>query len=227
MTIHFLKEQYLIKKRNAIIRGWIPREYPFYMMGKKDIVFLHIPKTAGTSIRESLLFYPPNGKIMQYDQHHTSKQILYLIGQKKWDQSFKFCFVRNPFDRFLSQHRYFLRKGKLKDQKENDFQFWARKRINIALKFDPLRRQDHHFYPASDWMKNRKGDLLEMDFIGRFENLEEDYQKLIQILNWPADLKTMNIAPQKIDYRKAYDDELIEMTASFFKEDIERFNYTF
>ncbi len=226
MTIHFLKEQYLIRKRKTIIKGWLPKQYPFYMMGRKNIIFLHIPKTAGTSIRETLLFYPPYSKIMQYDQHHTTKQILYLIGKERWDNCFKFCFVRNPWDRLLSQHKYFLRKGKLK-REDTHFLDWGKRRINIALERDPLKKQDRHFYPTSDWMKNRKGELMDFDFIGRFENLEEDFEKLCQQLNWPATLKKMNVSPEKTSYQDFYDNELKEMVGVFFKEDIERFSYVF
>ncbi len=226
MTLHFLKEQYLIKKRRAIINGWLAKEYPFFMMGKKNVIFLHIPKTAGTSIRETLLFYPPFGKILQYDQHHTAKQILYLIGKEKWEESFKFCFVRNPWDRLLSQHRYFVRQGKIKEE-DKDFKHWAKRRFAIANERDPLRKQNRHFYPASDWMKDKKGNLMEIDFIGRFENLENDFKILCDKLNWHTELKTMNIAPTKINYRDAYDEELRELTEDFFKEDVERFGYSF
>lgn len=226
MTIQYLYEQYLIKKRRLIKGGFLPKDYPFHMMGRKSVIFLHIPKTAGTSIRETLLFYPPFRGINQYDQHHTTQQILYLIGKKKWEDCFTFCFVRNPWDRLLSQHRYFVRKKIIINENTN-FNYWASKKINNALQNDPLKRQNKHFYPACDWMKDKHGHLLLPDFIGKFENVAEDFQIVCKKLNWTAQLKTMNTAPQKIDYRAYYDNNLNDLVHLFFKEDIERFGYGF
>ncbi len=226
MTFQYLHEQYLIRKRGLIRKGWLPKRYPFHMMGRKDVIFLHIPKTAGTSIRETLLFYPPFRGINQYDQHHTTRQILYLIGKERWEACFTFCFVRNPWERLLSQHRYFVRKGVI-DGKHREFEYWAKKKINNALENDPLKRQNRHFYPASDWMKDKHGHFIEPDFIGRFEYVERDFSLICKQLNWNASLKQMNIAPQKIDFRKAYNDDLRVLVTLFFKEDIERFGYQF
>lgn len=217
---------YIIRKRRAIREGKLRRQYPFYMMGRQDVIFLHIPKTAGTSVRETLIFYPPYGKIGQYDQHHTTRQILYLIGEERWAECFKFCFVRNPWDRLLSQHRYFARKGKL-EGKDLDFLYWAEARISDALQNDPQCYKEEHFYPATDWMRDKKGRVREMDFIGRFENLEADYAFIAKKLDWQHPLKRMNVAPQPMDYRTAYTDELAALVADFFKEDIERFGYRF
>ncbi len=226
LTIQFLKEQYFIKKRKAILKGWLNKKHPFWMMGKKNVIFLHIPKTAGTSIRESLIFYPAFSDILQYDQHHTTKQILYLIGEKKWQQSFTFCFVRNPWDRFFSQHQYFLRK-KIIQKKEINFDYWAKKMIEETYKNDPQKKQNIHFYPASDWMKNRDGKIMNFDFIGKFENIKNDFNNLCQILNWQTPLKKMNTAPQFIDYKTVYSPSLIDETTQFFQEDIEKWNYSF
>lgn len=226
MTTQYLHEQYLIRKRRLIKEGFLPKNYPFYMMGRKRVIFLHIPKTAGTSIRETLLFYPPFRGINQYDQHHTTRQILYLIGKKEWEAAFTFCFVRNPWDRLLSQHRYFVRKEIISGQ-NTDFNYWATKKINKALEFDPLRKQNKHFYPACDWMKDKHNNLLLPDFIGKFENVEKDFQFICEKLNWKAELKTMNIAPEKLSYQNYYNNELNDLVHLFFKEDIERFGYVF
>lgn len=226
MTIQFLYEQYLIRKRGLIKEGYFKKQYPFFMMGRKRVIFLHIPKTAGTSIRETLLFYPPFRGINQYDQHHTTRQILYLIGKEEWKNSFTFCFVRNPWDRLLSQHRYFVRK-KIITEKDTNFNYWANRKINNALKNDPLKLLNKHFYPASDWMKDKHGNLMQPNFIGRFENVENDFQEICKELNWTASLKQMNIAPNKTNYKNHYDNNLNDLVHLFFKEDIERFNYTF
>ena len=226
MTIQYLHELYLTGKRRLIKEGYLPRSYPFYMMGRKKVIFLHIPKTAGTSIRNTLFFNPPFRGIDQYGKHHTTREILYLIGKEEWDAAFTFCFVRNPWGRLLSQHNYFVRK-KIISGESVDFNYWAKKSIDYALEFDPLKKQNKHFYPACDWMKDEHNNLLLPDFIGKFETVGKDFQLICEKLNWKPELKRMNIAPQKLNHRDHYDTALNDLVHLFYKEDIERFDYVF
>jgi hypothetical protein len=57
-------------------------------------IFIHINKTAGTSIIDVI------GK--PFRKHLTSKEVIKVIGQKKWDAAYKFAVVRNPWDKVVS-----------------------------------------------------------------------------------------------------------------------------
>ena len=102
-------------------------------------IFIHIPRTAGTSIEKSLCAamgidnwlsfigaprsnlkkYTPLGdynyviyperKIHQGQKHIPAKQLRARLGESIWDDYFKFSFVRNPFDHTLS---LYLKKSK-------------------------------------------------------------------------------------------------------------------
>ena len=79
---------------------------------KYKFVFISIPKTGSTSIRNSLSQYgdvfsstDPNSPVYL---HIKSKQLKkYFIENKwNWDDYFKFAFVRNPWDSMVSQYYY-------------------------------------------------------------------------------------------------------------------------
>jgi len=77
-----------------------------------------------------------------------------------------------------------------------------------------------------DYLKDRDGNIG-VDFIGRFENLQEDYNKVMTTIGLPErTLKHIN-KYERNDYRKYYSDKDIEKVFQLYKRDIEYFNYTF
>jgi hypothetical protein len=66
-----------------------------------------------------------------------------------------------------------------------------------------------------------------LDFIGRFENLQEDMRKVAQIIGLPTvDLPHLVKTKHK-HYSKYYDNETEQITRERYTRDIELFNYTF
>ena len=79
---------------------------------KSKYIFIHIPKTAGTTVREYLM------KMGVANSQRTSglpnMNFLQNIAQvvNLYPNYFTFSFVRNPFDRFVSYYMHGLRKNK-------------------------------------------------------------------------------------------------------------------
>jgi hypothetical protein len=72
------------------------------------------------------------------------------------------------------------------------------------------------------WVHNFK-----YDFIGRFENLQSDFNKVCGKLGLSEHkLGTFN-AMDRIEYQHYYDEETAEIIHNLYKKDIERFNYKF
>ena len=195
--------------------------YPFYIKGRTDIIRVHITKTAGTSISRGMRFYGPNKK-KGIKKHYFAKEIIDIVGQKQWDNAFKFTFVRNPWDRLFSLYRYQLRKNTIKSKDQRDsFSLWLKDKV-IKIKLDPTRKAK----PQVDWLTDYD-EKIDFDFIGRFENLEEDIKKLAQLLNMKIKIPHINQSLPIVHYSSAYDDELEELIRVNYKNDIDTFNYQF
>lgn len=65
-----------------------------------------------------------------------------------------------------------------------------------------------------------------MDFVGRFENLREDFSLVCHKLNITGSLGRRNSSKHR-DYRSYYSDRGIELVAQGYTEDIQLFGYTY
>jgi len=167
-----------IKKKLAELRS--SNEY--------KCIFIHIPKCAGTSI-ESVLFkehqiiFDVSRGI--WAQHATAKQIKqYYSSKDQWKSYFKFAIVRNPFDRVVSSYIFTcdkrgIEKNKLKFR---DFVFkeGAFKDLLDCTKMHDPQNRYHQVMPAFDYLYD--GDTLLVDFVGRFENLRQDWKEICERL---------------------------------------------
>jgi hypothetical protein len=63
---------------------------------KKKFIFVHVQKTAGTSLRRVLRENASDARQWHGRHGHASSGIA-EIGRERWDQFFSFGFVRNPW----------------------------------------------------------------------------------------------------------------------------------
>lgn len=211
-----------MKKILNIIRKYFTHKgYPFHIKGRDDIIMVHITKTAGTSLRKALNVIEPF-KQRGLKKHLSVREIINIIGQEKWDNSFKFTFIRNPFDRLLSSYHFKLRNNLIHDVSEKkSFELWF---------LNEMKRIKKNKYPKSgsqtNWLINHKGKI-DIDFIGRFENLAEDCKKLEKHLGFKFDLKHYNQSESRAHYSQFYSDDLKKSVEEVFEEDLINFNYSF
>ena len=207
-----------------------PSQWPFYINGRDDVIFIHIPKTAGTSIRRSLNFNRVDTET-DITKHNDLKMVISLIGIDKWNDSYKFAFVRNPWERILSHYHFAMRKRDTRNLRKHSFKQWVLKKMLLPeedmvplLKIEKKLR--FNLQPQIRWVQNQDG-IVDVDFIGRFEHLERDFRELTNILSLPAELPHTNQNPQNLNYRDHYDSELKEKVTRFYQEDVDYFKYTF
>lgn len=136
----------------------------------KKFIFIHIPKAAGKSI--SLAFYG-NDK----PGHFSVKDYIYY-DEEKFNSAFKFTFVRNPIDRFISAYNFLSNGG----TSVGDMEF----KINVVDHYKDINEfiekwlsernilKKEHFIPQSYFLTD---DLnrVSVDYIGYFENLDNDF----------------------------------------------------
>jgi len=183
----------------------------------KEFVFIHINKTGGTSVISII------GKAFR--KHLTAKDVIKYIGQKKWDNTYKFTVIRNPWDRVVSQYKFRTKTNKSKMQ-ENPLSFneWVKK---VFEENDPFYfgKRPQMYIPQVDWLKDNNGEI-HIDKIIRFESLNKEFKEVADYLGIDNNLPHLN-STKKANYHDFYDQETKAIIDKWFREDIETFNYTF
>jgi hypothetical protein len=206
----------------ALRQGTDAKGYSLKPYDDLRCVFVHIPKNAGVSLCNALFGCLGGG-------HLTARTYRAIFGVECYDSYFKFAFVRNPWDRLVSAYT-FLKKGGLNGQDEA----WAREHLAVYPDFkDFVKRglnpgslyEKLHFIPQWEYLVNRDGKIA-MDFLGRFETLEDDFDQVAKRLRVAASLPRANASPRG-DYRSYYDDASAEIVARLYARDIELFRYSF
>ena len=153
-----------------------------------------------------------------------------------WAECFKFSFVRNPWDRAVS---LFFHQNKFGDFDGNDFKKWLfdmveengypRDRVDNWQVTDAMEGTGGTPMPwknQSDWLVDFSHNIC-MDFIGRFETLEEDTQTVSNLIG--IDLILPHLRQTDRDFYKNYyiDEDCINLVAEWHQKDIENFGYSF
>lgn len=178
-------------------------------------VFIHINKTAGSSIEKAL------GARFE---HKTALEKIEELGRERWDNTFTFTFIRNPWDKVVSHYHYRVQTNQT-NLKTHRLEFAEWVRLCYGEQDPDYYDQPKMFMPQTDWLTDQQGNIL-VNFIGRFENLEDDFRQICERLNRSAALPRLK-SSQRGDYRDYYNSETIEIVARWFIKDIERFDYKF
>ena len=188
-------------------------------MATKKVLHIAIPKTGSSSIKK--VFNTP------YQSHKT---IGYFIENGPiFDYSF--TFVRNTYSHLVSWYRFHHSMDIQEFRKwvHNGFEVkWGRDWLASWEENDPLNQMT--------WIKDKDGNVI-VDYIGRFENLEEDYLDLCNHLGIENPKKLPKINPRtsirnhqslnNSDYKEYYDLETRNIVEEKFGEEIEFFNFEF
>jgi chondroitin 4-sulfotransferase 11 len=182
---------------------------------RAPFVFVHINKTGGSSV-EKALGLP--------FQHRTALEIRRDLGQRLWDERFKFTVIRNPWDKVASHYHYRVKTNQtgLADD-PIPFTEWVRRAYGDR---EPrYYDQPKMFMPQVDWICDETGTII-VDFVGRFERLHADFQSACQRIGRRAELPHLKKS-QNRDYRREYDTASIDLVAERFAGDVSEFGYSF
>lgn len=212
---------------------------------KYNFLFVHIAKTGGTSVRAALQtlrwrdpwYYPQflcsrlshlSGHRIgsKFPRHARIVAAKELLPEEFFNGLFKFAVVRNPWDLQVSSYHHIRRERPHLMQHIETFDQFMR------WKLDPERPYQYHVDTSIqfqlDYLIDLQGSIL-VDFIGRHENLQEDFATITQRigvngLSLPHKRKATD---RKQDYRSYYSDELAALVGDHFKRDVEGLGYSF
>lgn len=223
-----------------------------------NCIFVHIPKTAGRSVE--MFFMNKLGLDRENDSDRAqllitdnddpakgTEKLSHLsaaeyvkcghISQAEFSSFYKFSFVRNPWSRLVSEYRYrsFLSHKSFKD--------FVMNKLPAPGRDDKYR----HIMPQTDMLYDNDGNLL-VDFVGKFEHLKQDFEKVCKQLGFEdSSLSHINSSDKRSremrrkfrnfihrnnedklrDYVDFYDSETREFVSNLYRKDIDNFAYSF
>ena len=141
-----------------------------------------------------------------------------LVARQDFDRLFKFAFVRNPYDRLVSAWSW------------RCFPYRSSTFRDFVLNLDFWRAIDvgNHLRPQVEFIHSKTDGLL-VDFVGRFEQINEDLQILADRIGVPDLAKQMGHQNRSRDpsddYRRYYDEETRGIVRLVYAEDFRTFGY--
>lgn len=175
-------------------------DFPYRKYTKKyKCIFIHIPKNAGTSVLTSLM----GDNIKREHTNYFDYQRADIL---KFESYFKFCFVRNPYDRMVSIYEYLKKGGNKKGDLflSNLLNDKYKSFDDFVLKFLDKDIINEHvlFKPQYLFIYDYKYEL-QVDFVGRFENINADFNFVSEQLGVSFDLPIKNKSV-RLPYEKYY-----------------------
>ena len=143
---------------------------------------------------------------------------------QRYQDHFKFGFVRNPWDRIVScWHNKVVRYNRFGFDEET-----REKYTDFSCFLDYVESLDISTCDPHMRLQSRLIDLNNVDFVGRFENFRDDLSTVLDRLGLSdAELPHENTSSRKKDYREYYNDELIQRVGDIYQRDIQIFNFQF
>jgi len=144
---------------------------------KNKLIFIHLEKTGGTSIEKAFTGEDPwwnenkkNEYLLQHNYDsgntkHVSYKVASIIYPKVFNKYRKFTVVRHPYNLFISKLNWFGYSGMIS--------------VNTIQKLIDNNRERWKINELHEFI----GDKKDYDFIIRFENFNEDYNRMLDKFN--------------------------------------------
>lgn len=198
-------------------------------------IFAAIPKTGTHSVRRALrehlgpddieqvgLFVDkrfPWPELAQLRHGHLGlAQVRPFLGEAAFASYFKFAFVRNPFDRFVSYCAFATRETGAFEQDPRGTMHY------ILFELRPL--QHILFQPQHSFLVDERGELL-TDYVGRVEQMQASYDAICERIGIPSQPLEQVNSSRRGSYRDYYDPALIEGVSQLYRRDLDLFGYAF
>lgn len=205
-------------------------------------IFVHIPKTGGTSMALALEARAMKDDMMLGDtpkalkrrrkledakargrlwKHSTLADIEGLVSREEIADSLCFTLVRNPWDRMVSYYHWLGQQGFAHPAVDAAKTLGFSEFLRAPAVVGPMKA-----HPAQAYMRDPDGGQHAALYI-RIEHFEEDAAPLVEHLGFKLELPWANKSARRGDFRSYYSAVDREAVAAMCRADIERFGYVF
>lgn len=201
-----------------------------------QFIFLRMRKVASTSMKLTVLplcLPRPTGRWahlksrawLEWDYHkyvfraHDNiRAAQKRMPADKFNDYFKFAFVRNPWNRLVSEYEFLL-------ERPTHGRHSRVKKLAGFMQFIQMQIPRNDAYQIN-MLCDRKGRLL-MDFVGKLENLQDDWKTVCEHIGLPYEALPRKNATQHRHFQDYYDEQSRQLVAKHWAREIEMFGYTF
>lgn len=216
-------------------------------------IFIHIPKTAGTSLSHAMkncnkcsvtpfTCKDAEGVIHTMTTHSTARDISRAVGRELFEKYLSFSVVRNPWDRLVSFYYFKILSAKQRasgSRRQRSAEYMEREQQEIEQMLDlgfnnwvlsldsdiQQYAENEALDPQVKWVCDDAGQLM-VTRVLYYENLARDVSRL-------AGKISMQFSPIRGNSSKhepwwqLYDEDAFEFVKTRYAEDLEAFNYQY
>jgi len=180
-------------------------------------LFIHIKRTGGNSVYS---FFSPLGSFLPTDnintKFHCGASAYYEhLGHERWSKFFKWAIVRNPWARMLSLYH-----NRHRDKASDDIDSHRRRFTRWLLRY--VKPPD--FEQTDKLMIDKK---IVMDYICRFETLQQDFQKVCRQCGIEYQPLPRKNSTKRTHYTSYYTDKSRKIVKERCQLDITTFDFQF
>lgn len=151
--------------------------------------------------------------------HETAKEIK-EFDKHAWSNFFKFCFVRNPYEKEVSDYIW---KVESKGKTTKFIDFLKKKQGKNAHLYDEIE------FPYKNKLIYEIQGQVAVDYIAKYENIIEEMKYICKKVGIPFGEEGLPEAKNRKDYRyrSYYGEKEKKIVESIYSEEIKQFGYTF
>lgn len=170
--------------------------------------------------------------------HMSAQEVKNKISPRIWNEYYKFCVVRNPFDKLKSFY-YFVNHKMYKMKNSSYIKELYSDEYNIGLQYinnnidfiegiEQANSFGENIYDTSIYTMDNS---VCVDFVIKYENFENDINEVFEKLNIPYEPDKFpkinsSITPYGISNKEFYNENMINFVKEKYSFEIENFGYT-